>query len=88
MKERQASRCAVNRSVANDTPTSASNVVAMTDPAHVDHDEIDLDTIATELAGVDAALDRLAEGTYWTDEVTGEPIPDDVLAADPIARRA
>jgi hypothetical protein len=33
-------------------------------------------------------LDRLSEGTYWTDEVTGQPIPDDVLVNDPTARRA
>ncbi len=48
---------------------------------------IDLDVIETDLAGVEAALSRLAEGTYWTDEVTGEPIPDEVLSADPTARR-
>lgn len=47
----------------------------------------DLDRIERELAGVEAALRRLDDGTYWTDEVTGEPIPDDVLAADPVARR-
>lgn len=48
----------------------------------------DLDAISRDLDGVEAALERLADGTYWTDEVTGEPIPDEVLAADPVARRA
>ncbi len=49
---------------------------------------IDLDVIETDLAAVEHALARLADGTYWVDEVTGEPIPDDVLIADPTARRA
>ncbi len=47
----------------------------------------DLDRIEHDLAGVEAALERLDAGTYWTDEVSGEPIPDDVLIADPVARR-
>ncbi len=51
-------------------------------------DEIDLVGIEADLDGVQAALARLADGTYWTDEVTGEAIPADVLAADPLARRA
>ncbi len=49
---------------------------------------LDLDRVASDLAAVETALARLDDGTYWTDEVTGEPIPDDVLDADPIARRA
>jgi RNA polymerase-binding transcription factor DksA len=48
---------------------------------------IDLDRIERELAGVEAALARLDDGTYWTDEVTGEPLSDELLAADPVARR-
>jgi RNA polymerase-binding transcription factor DksA len=51
-------------------------------------DDVDLNAIERDLTGVEVALSRLAEGTYWTDEVTGSPIPDHVLAADPIARRA
>lgn len=51
-------------------------------------DELDLDTVERDLDGVDAALGRLDDGTYWTDEVTGEEIPDSVLADDPTARRA
>lgn len=48
---------------------------------------IDLDAMTSDLDAVDAALARLADGTYWTDEVTGEAIPPAVLEADPIARR-
>ena len=54
----------------------------------IEGDEIDVIAIEADLDGVQAALARLADGTYWTDEVTGEPIPADVLAADPLARRA
>ena len=36
---------------------------------------------------VDAALTRLDDGTYWVDEITGQPLPDAVLAANPLARR-
>jgi RNA polymerase-binding transcription factor DksA len=49
---------------------------------------LDLERIASDLDGVDAALRRLDDGSYWTDEVTGEEIADAVLAADPIARRS
>ena len=48
---------------------------------------VDLDAIAGDLADVELALSRLEAGTYWTDEVTGEPLPDDLLAAYPTARR-
>ena len=48
---------------------------------------VDLDSIAGDLADVELALSRLEAGTYWTDEVTGEPLPDDLLAASPTARR-
>lgn len=49
---------------------------------------VDLDIVEHDLDGVEAALRRLDDGTYWSDETTGRPIPDDVLAADPVARRA
>ena len=48
---------------------------------------VDLEAVATDLADVEVALARLEAGTYWTDEVTGEPLPDDLLAASPTARR-
>lgn len=50
------------------------------------HESIDLDAIEADLTDVQTALERLNDGTYWTDEVTGETIPDDVLAAHPTAR--
>jgi hypothetical protein len=50
--------------------------------------EVDLDAIERDLAGVELALERLSDGTYWTDEVTGEPIAEHVLVDDPTARRA
>ena len=49
---------------------------------------IDLDRIEADLAGVETALARLDDGTYWTCEVTGDEIPAERLAADPTVRRA
>ena len=49
--------------------------------------EPDLERIAGDLADIERALDRLRDGSYWSDEITGETIPDDVLAEDPTARR-
>ena len=51
------------------------------------NDPLDLDAIEQDLADVEIALTRLDAGTYWTDEVTGDPLPHDLLAADPTARR-
>lgn len=56
-------------------------------PAPATHSPVDLDQISADLDGVVAALGRLDDGTYWTDDVTGEPIAESVLAADPVARR-
>ena len=47
---------------------------------------LDLDAIERDLAGVEVALARLEAGTYWTDEVTGAPLPDELLAAHPTTR--
>lgn len=49
--------------------------------------EIDLDAIETDLADVETALARLEAGTYWTDEISGQPLPDELLAEHPTARR-
>jgi hypothetical protein len=49
---------------------------------------VDLDRVERDLEGVEAALARLDAGTYWTDEVTGAPLGEDLLAVDPVARRA
>jgi RNA polymerase-binding transcription factor DksA len=48
---------------------------------------LDLDAIERELADVEVALARLDAGTYWTDEVTGAPLDDELLARRPTARR-
>jgi RNA polymerase-binding transcription factor DksA len=62
-------------------------------PDAVDHaaDDVapvDFDAIAADLADVEVALARLDAGTYWTDEVTGDELADELLAAHPTARRA
>ena len=49
---------------------------------------LDLDAIGRDLADVEVALSRLDAGTYWTDEVTGEPLPVELLEQQPTARRA
>lgn len=49
---------------------------------------IDLDMIERDLADVETALARLDAGTYWTDEVTGQPLDDELLAERPTLRRA
>ncbi|MSV79410.1 MAG: hypothetical protein F2681_07115 [Actinobacteria bacterium] len=49
---------------------------------------LDLDAIERDLAGVEVALARLDAGTYWTDEVTGTALPDELLSQQPTARRA
>jgi RNA polymerase-binding transcription factor DksA len=67
--------------VETDDGSAAATATASTGP-------IDLDRITRDLEGVEQALARLDAGTYWTDEVTGAPIDDEVLAADPTARRA
>ena len=48
---------------------------------------LDLDAIESDLADVDAALARLDNDTDWVDEVTGQPLSADLLAARPTARR-
>jgi hypothetical protein len=47
---------------------------------------LDLEAIAAELADVEIALERLESGTYFTDEVSGQPLPAAFLAAHPTAR--
>jgi len=48
---------------------------------------VDLDAIERDLADVEVALARLDAGTYWTDEVTGADLPNELLVANPTARR-
>jgi len=59
----------------------------VSDEAVTPSNDLDIDQVATDLDNVATALSRLSEGTYWTDEVTGEELPAEVLAADPTARR-
>jgi RNA polymerase-binding transcription factor DksA len=56
-------------------------------PDEVSSTSIDLDAIETDLADVEIALARLDAGTYWTCEITGAPLPDELLIAHPTARR-
>lgn len=53
----------------------------------VQPEPVDLAAIEADLEAVETALQRLDAGTYWTDEITGETLPDDVLRADPLTRR-
>lgn len=50
--------------------------------------EHDLEQIAADLADVERALDRLDDGGYWTDELTGDELPDELLAEQPTRRSA
>lgn len=59
----------------------------MSDEAVTPPNDLDVDRIAADLDNVASALSRLSDGTYWTDEVSGEELPAEVLAADPTARR-
>ncbi|MEQ1833915.1 MAG: hypothetical protein ABL977_12745 [Candidatus Eisenbacteria bacterium] len=61
-----------------------SNLTAMEPEAHA----LDLDAVERDLADVEVALARLDAGSYWTDEVTGAALPDELLAQQPTARRA
>ena len=66
--------------------TSAVPAAAAADTTAPVATPLDLDAIAADLADVEVALSRLEAGTYFTDEVTGEPLPADFLAANPTAR--
>ena len=46
-----------------------------------------INAIELDLNGVDAAMERLEKGTYFTDEITGAPLQSDFLTANPLARR-
>lgn len=48
---------------------------------------VDLEPIAIDLADAEAALARLDAGTYWTSEISGVELPDELLAASPATRR-
>jgi len=46
-----------------------------------------IDAIELDLNGVDAAMERLEKGTYFTDEITGTPLETNFLISNPLARR-
>lgn len=69
------------------TTTEPDSTAVDTPPAGPATGPLDLERIGRDLDGVEAALRRLDEGTYWTDETTGAALPDELLAADPVARR-
>lgn len=48
----------------------------------------DLDEIDARLDAVEVALVRLEDGTYFTDEITGKPLDEQLLISNPIARRS
>lgn len=47
--------------------------------------DLDLDAVTADLAGVEAALERLDQGSYGRCGACASAIDDDVLAADPTA---
>jgi RNA polymerase-binding transcription factor DksA len=49
---------------------------------------LDLDAIDQDLTDVETALQRLDAGTYFVDEITGAPLSQEMLNANPTARRA
>ena len=58
------------------------------EPEQPSADDPSLDQLADDLAGVEQALERLEDGSYWTENGSGEPLADDVPADDPTARRS
>ena len=49
---------------------------------------LDLDAIDQDLTDVETALQRLDASTYFVDEITGAPLSQEMLNANPTARRA
>jgi len=68
-------------------PAPAPAAAPVAAPVSVPARTLDLDGIERDLADVEVALTRLDTGAYWTDEVTGQQLPDDLLADHPTARR-
>ncbi len=81
------SEAAIPASPSADNETDATNATPATATAPVEGRLLDLDGIERDLADVEVSLRRLDSGEYWTDEVTGDSIPDEHLADHPTARR-
>ena len=75
--------------VMGSTLLAAHYCEGVTDASAPDHERSTaaIDAIERDLADVEAALNRLDNGSYWNDEVTGQPLSDDLLARRPLARR-
>jgi len=58
-----------------------------TTPEPKSANSLDLDGIDADLDAVEVALVRLENGTYFVDEITGEPLQESALSKNPIARR-
>jgi RNA polymerase-binding transcription factor DksA len=69
-----------------DSGTEEFDVEPDAEPSIATTSGIDLDEIQRDLEGVQTALERLNEGTYWTDEITGGLIPHEILDAFPLTR--
>jgi hypothetical protein len=69
-----------------DLDAASADAAATPHPGPADDGSIDLDAIERDLTDVQSALERLNDGSYWADEVTGAPIPDEVLATFPLTR--
>ncbi len=67
--------------------SSPDDLSVYDDSVNTHESPLNLDAIEQDLADVDAALVRLDADTYWTDEITGEPLSEELLATDPTARR-
>jgi RNA polymerase-binding transcription factor DksA len=71
------------------TDTADSDLSTAVDDVVVDDVvTLDLAAIEADLADVEVALARLDAGTYWTCEVTGQPLSEELMAAEPTRRRA
>lgn len=58
------------------------------EPGSESDNSLDVNGIDAELDAVEVALVRLENGTYFTDEITGKPLDEQLLIKNPIARRA
>ena len=76
-----------------DAAAQVGDIADVTDPADQASETFErekdvsiLEQLERDLAEIEAALQRLDEGTYGVDEVTGEPIAPERLEALPTAR--
>jgi RNA polymerase-binding transcription factor DksA len=75
------------RDLADRDPSADPTPEPTTERSVAEAPSLDLAAIEADLAAVDVALARLDAGTYWTCEVTGQPLPEDLMVAEPTRRR-